>query len=287
MLYFMRTVLSYISNNLLNSIQGSKLRRNLNEQLNFNCTILTYEKAKKILHNELNNIDIYGDNTGIEKNIEHIFPQCLFKKSLRKPEMKSDIHNLYLCNSKLNSQRSNFKYISHEDYIENNFDNYVDTKGNKLKFEDIFVKQGYIMLINKKKKEFIPTVHSRGMISRSLAYFVIKYDIVDQLTDVISINNLIEWNIQDPPRNEEYYKNIISYKYQNNYNPFILDSDLMIYAFSDMYDIDKDLLNNKKVSVIDPMYSIEILLKQINYLERENKLLSIQNKKMKNKIKKD
>ena len=54
-----------------------------------------------------------------------------------------------------------------------------------------------------------------------------------------------------------------------------------------MYDIDKDLLNNKKVSVIDPMYSIEILLKQINYLERENKLLSIQNKKMKNKIKKD
>ena len=61
----------------------------------------------------------------------------------------------------------------------------------------------------------------------------------------------------------------------------------MIYAFSDMYDIDKDLLNNKKVSVIDPMYSSEILLKQINYLERENKLLSIQNKKMKNKIKKD
>lgn len=282
-MYFMKTALSYINNNILASVQASKIRKNINHQLNINYKRLTYQKAKDILHREINNIDIYGDNT-LEKNAEHVFPQCLFKTNLKKADMKSDIHNLYLCNTKLNSQRSNFKYVTHEHYIDCGSDNYIDTQGNKLEGKDMFLKQGYIMIINKKNKKFIPTLHSRGMISRSLAYFVIKYDVVDQLKDVIDINTLIEWNLKDPPTNEEYFKNIISYKYQQNYNPFILDPDLMLYAFSDMYELTDEVLQKKKIALIDPMYSVEKLLKQIENLEYENKLLTTKNNRVNNKL---
>ena len=118
MLLYMRKVLSYINSNLINSVQPSKIRKYINEQLNINYNQLSYKKAKDIMHTELNNIDIYGDNS-LEKNVEHIFPQSLFKNNIDKTKMKSDLHNLYLCNSKLNTQRQNFKYISHEDYIDN------------------------------------------------------------------------------------------------------------------------------------------------------------------------
>ena len=53
-------------------------------------------------------IDIYGDNTE-NLNVEHVFPQYFFKNDENKKYMKSDLHNLYLCNSKLNRYRQNFK----------------------------------------------------------------------------------------------------------------------------------------------------------------------------------
>lgn len=280
---FFNLSFSYLNKNIIKCVNPSKIRKHLYEQLNCNYTKITYTKAKYILHKEINNIDIYGDNS-VEKNTEHIFPQYLFKNNIKKDEMKCDLHNLYLCNSKLNSQRSNFKYISHEDYIDNGFDNYVDTTGNKVQGKDMFVKKGYIMIFNKKNKKFVPNLNSRGMISRSLAYFVIKYDIVHQLNDVIDINTLIEWNLKDPPTNEEYFKNIICYKYQNNYNPFIIDHDLMLYAFSDMYNLTDNILSKKNCAIIDPFYSIDILLKGNHKLETENKLLKRQNDRMKKKL---
>ena len=280
---------SYLNKHLLQHVQPFKMRKNLCEQLNIDYKYLTYKQAKIIMHNEMNTIDIYGDNT-IDKNVEHVFPQYLFKNDNNKNIMKSDLHNLYLCNSRLNTLRQNFKYISHEDYIDNSNDNLVDQQGNSVKAKDMFQKKGYIMIINKKNKKFIPTMYSRGMISRSLAYFSIKYNYLDQLKEVIDIQTLIEWNLKDPVTNEEYYKNIIAYKHQNNLNPFILDSDLMLYAFSDMININDELLQKKKTTTIDPLFSIDYLIDKINILEndklileRENKKLDKKNKKIKNK----
>lgn len=244
----------------------------MNEQLNLNYNYVSYQKAKKIMHNDMNIIDIYGDNM-CEKNVEHIFPQYLFKNDINKNIMKSDLHNLYLCNSKINLLRQNFKYISHEDYIKNNNDKLIDLKGNNIKTKDIFQKQGYIMIVNSKSKKFIPTEYSRGMIARSLGYFAIKYNYVEQLKHVIDIKTLVEWNMKDPVTNDEYYKNIICYKYQNNYNPFILDSDLLLYAFSDMIEIDDELFKKKRIATIDSTYSTELLIKQMKEIENKNILL--------------
>ena len=285
MLLYMRKVLSYINSNLINSVQPSKIRKYINEQLNINYNQLSYKKAKDIMHTELNNIDIYGDNS-LEKNVEHIFPQSLFKNNIEKTKMKSDLHNLYLCNTKLKTQRQNFKYISHEDYVDNYSDHFVDTLGNEITGKEIFVKTGYMMIINKKTKKFIPTLYSRGMISRSLAYFSIKYDLIEQLKEVIDIKTLVEWNLKDPPSKEEYHKNIICYKYQNNYNPFIIDSDLIIYAFSDMYNVNDKILQKKKINIIDPFYSIDKLLKDNSNLENEKKALTRKNNRILKKLEK-
>lgn len=271
---------SYVNNYLLRNIKPNAMRKNIHDKLNDNYKYLSYEKVKKIMHSEMNNIDIYGDNTH-EKNIEHVFPQYLFKLDTNKNMMKSDLHNLYLCNKKINTLRQNFKYVGHDDYIESGNDKLVDQQGNSLNTEDMFKKQGYMMLINKKSKKFIPTEYSRGMISRSLAYFSIKYNYVEQLKDVIDIQTLIEWNLKDPVSNEEYHKNIITYKYQNNLNPFIIDSDLMIYAFSDMFELSDEILEKKKVKILDPLYSINLLLDKNKKNEKEINLLQKRNDRIK------
>lgn len=255
-------------NYLLQVTQPHKIRNSLSEIMNREHKYLSYKNAKSILHNEVNNIDIYGNNKE-DTNIEHVFPQYLFKYDNNKNIMKSDLHNMYLCNSKINTQKQNFRYTSHEDYLQHENDKYVSENGENVKLEDMFSKQGYIMVINRKKKQFIPTLSSRGMISRSLAYFAIKYNYIQQLQNIINITTLVEWNIKDSVSNEEYYKNIICYKYQKNYNPFILEPDLLLYCFSDMTKIDKEILQKKRVNVIDPMYSIELLLSQIEELDND------------------
>ena len=102
-----------------------------------------------------------------------------------------------------------------------------------------------------------------------------------EVKDVIDIQTLIEWNLKDPVSNEEYHKNIITYKYQNNLNPFIIDSDLMIYAFSDMFELSDEILEKKKVKILDPLYSINLLLDKNKKNEKEINLLQKRNDRIK------
>ena len=68
------------------------------------------------------------------------------------------------------------------------------------------------------------------------SYFSIKYNFTDILSKIIDPLTLLKWNYDDPVDNNEFLKNIISYRYQNNYNPFILNTDLVLYSFLDLYD---------------------------------------------------
>jgi endonuclease I len=228
---------------------------------------IPYAKAKKLLHKNIEIIDIYGDNTQ-EKNVEHVFPQHSFKNNENKTMMRSDLHNLYLCNSKLNNYRKNFKYVDSYDAKDMKHIKILDVKGNVVSnSSDIFSKIGYLMIANNKENVFIPSPYSRGKISRALSYFAVKYDCIEELKELIDIRTLLEWNYKDPVDNEEYLRNILIHKYQNNYNPFIINPDLMIYCFSDMVTIDDQLLKKKRESIIDPLYHINYLMKQIQDLE--------------------
>ena len=54
------------------------------------------------------------------------------------------------------------------------------------------LKSGYLMTVNRKTREFIPTQESRGKIARALGYFVIKYDYLSVLNEVIDVKH--SWN---------------------------------------------------------------------------------------------
>ena len=129
------------------------------------------------------------------------------------------------------------------------------------------------MITNKKNKTFIPTEYSRGKIARSISYFTIKYNLIDDLQEIISPLTLLKWNYYDPVDNYENLKNIISYRHQKNLNPFIINSDLVFYCFSDLCK-DKNSLNelekiyeNKFEKSIDHMIPIEYLINELEKLK--------------------
>ena len=274
------STISFINNALLRSCESNKLREFLREEMNKSYNYISYTKAKDIMHNNICNMDIYGDNSQV-KNLEHIFPQYSFKNDEKKKILKSDMHNLYLCNTKLNTYRQNFKYIDSKDANISCDSLILNQKGEKVSSpDDLFKKTGYLMVSNKKNKIFIPSECSRGKIARSLSYFAIKYNYLEELMNIIDIKTLLEWNLKDPVDEKEYLKNIMIYKYQNNINPFILEPDLILYCFSDMYDINDTLLKKKRYSIISPLYSIEHLITEIKEFEK----IQIKNDKLVKKI---
>jgi len=262
---------------ILRATNPITLRNYLRGQMERNYKYIPYSGVKKILHTDMNIIDIYGDNKE-DMNVEHVFPQSIFSNDPRKKVMKTDLHNLYLCNTKLNTLRQNYKFIENSNDILNsskyNYNIIYNTKGFPVNDPiDIFTNKDYLMMINKNSKTFIPSNYSRGKIARSLAYFAVKYDYIEELKNIIDIRNLIKWNIEDPVTNDEYLKNIISYKYQNNVNPFIIEQDLATYCFTDHVDLTADELNhmtvNKKKSQLDPLHSIRFFLYENKKYENE------------------
>jgi len=277
---------SYVTKTLLRVTEPNKLRDYLKSEINKNYKYLTYPNSKKILHNEIGDIDIYGDGS-LEKNVEHIYPQSKFKNKEKRTMMRSDLHNLYLCNTKLNNIRQNFKYMDTKELNIDDDIKILDMKGKEIiNKNEIFKKFGYIMGTNNKKKIFIPTNYSRGKIARSLSYFTIKYDFLNELNDIINIKTLIEWNLKDPVDNDEYLKNIKVYKHQGNLNPFILEPDLVHYCFSDKIEITEEILSKKRQSSINHLYSINYLVNEIKELEREKKERDIIINKLSNTSKK-
>ena len=251
------------------AINSEMLRKIIQNDLNKNFNKVSWVKAKEILHSEINNIDIYGDNMHT-KNIEHIFPQIYFKNNEKKNIMKSDMHNLLLCSEKLNTYRQHFKFID-PSYLQNLSEkelssfNIIDTDYKNVEDINSLISQKHdVVMINKKKKLFIPSSKSRGSISRSLAYFSVKYNFTQELPNVIDVNTLIKWNHEYPVNLDEYHKNILIYKYHNVVNPFIIYPELINYCFIDQSDIDVEniYVNN------DNLYSTKEILKSLK--EKEN-----------------
>jgi endonuclease I len=191
-----------------------------------------YKKSKQILFKHFKNLIIYGDsNNELTENIncEHIWCQKYF--NYQEP-MKSDLHILYLSNSKLNSHRNDFKFSD----IYLNYTN-IDIQGNKINmshsspFNIIYKK-------NTNKKIFEPYYTSKGKVVRSLAYFYIIYDDKqNNLDKLIDIDNLLTWNRNHIPDIKEIQRNEIIYLYQNNINPFIKYPILVEIIFNHQFNI--------------------------------------------------
>ncbi len=245
------------------TINPSFLRRSIQEDLTKNFNKISWVKAKQILHSEANNMDIYGDNLHT-KNVEHIFPQVYFKNNEKKNIMKSDMHNLQLCSEKLNSYRQHFKFIDPvdlQDFNENELSsfNIINSDCKSISNINSLLSQKHdVVMINRKKKLFVPSEKARGSISRSLAYFSVKYNYTKELENVIDMNTLIKWNHLYPVDANEYHKNVVCFKHHNVLNPFILYPELINYCFIDLANMDIEANN-----IDNSLYTTNELVKEI------------------------
>ena len=84
---------------------------------------VSYSRVKKLF------VDIYNiDKKNTDFTIEHVVPQSRYKKD---KNLKSDMHNLFYYPSKMNTHRSNYKYISDLKFYEKSV--LIDDNGNRIK----------------------------------------------------------------------------------------------------------------------------------------------------------
>ena len=212
---------------------------------NYNLKFISFKKSK--IHYLENNIyyDIYKDNLhnvnhfynsnnkNNKKNIfkeykyyndlttEHIFPQSFLKIY---PKAKFDMHNIFLTNGKVNSYRSNYKFVDKFEFLIKKKKNYY------FKYNQLIVYNNYTNYINTSCQTFIPIHSSRGLVARSIAYMKYTYeDLI--LENAIDKNILFKWNKEYPPSEIEKKQNILIKEIQGNENIFINDYELVNMYF--------------------------------------------------------
>ena len=190
---------------------------------------LGYNKSRKILFNQLNDNIIYGHKNSIKNikqlNCEHIWCQKYFDY---KEPMKSDLHIMYISNSKLNSHRQDYKFSD----IKSNF--VIINNNGTIIDKNIFNQflNNHLYKKNSKKKIFEPAIKSKGKISRSIAYYHLIYNDINEninehekynlnLDKIIDNKYLLEWNRKYLPKIDEIQRNEIIRLNQENINPFI------------------------------------------------------------------
>lgn len=168
---------------------------------------LSYSSAKKWLKGNDSDEMIYG-NKNSQINCEHIVPQSYIKKYKIDNKSKSDLHILYLSNSRLNSHRQNYKF-------NNLYHNFISLDENgKLTRNKIYCKK------NLKLQEFEPPEKSKGKIARSVGYFYWNYSPIFE-HKLLDRKVLVDWNHQYKVTKEEKERNEKIFQVQKNKNLFI------------------------------------------------------------------
>lgn len=168
---------------------------------------LSYSSAKKWLKGNDSDEMIYG-NKNSSINCEHIVPQSYIKRYKIDKKSLSDLHLLYLSNSRLNSHRQNYKFNN----LYYNFTS-LDKNGNN-NINTIHCKK------NTKLQEFEPPEKSKGKIARSVGYFYWNYSPIFE-HKLLDRKLLIDWNKQYKVTREEKERNEKILQVQNNKNIFI------------------------------------------------------------------
>jgi endonuclease I len=137
------------------------------------------------------------------------------------------MHNIFLTNGRLNSYRSNYKFVDESEYLIKKNNAYY------FKNNELIIYNSSINYRNNTLKLFIPIHSSRGLIARSIAYMKYTYeDLV--LENVIDKNILLKWNSQYPPSEIEKKQNILITEIQGNENIFITNYELVNIFFKNV-----------------------------------------------------
>lgn len=201
--------------------------------------VSAYKPLKYVSRNKLRQtlFNIYNKKNIYDSTLEHIIPQSVYKKTDK--ILSRDLHNLILYPSKLNTHRSNFKYIS--DLKLYGDSKILDENGEVLKYINPIDNE--ISIKNSKKRLFMPKDEYKGDISRAAMYFIHTYPqykdfILDEIIDPYTI---LTWHHQFPVSDFEKFKSKEISKEQGNENLFIKSPENLV---SEM-----ELILNKKLTI--------------------------------------
>ena len=158
-------------------------------------------------------------------NLEHIVPKSCFK---HKKIIGNDLHNIILYNKYINFRKSNYRYVNNAHIYKTSI--VLDHCGNITGlYNNYTYNSNTSFLVNNKLRIVQPSDIYKGIISRSAMYMCSNYPELKDIifNSIIDPNIILLWNKMYPTTCFEIYKNNIIYKYQNNYNKYILDDDLL------------------------------------------------------------
>jgi hypothetical protein len=192
-----------------------------------NCyrhTSVGYDKARMIMFGELDKLtdsngtyvlDVYCGkkfyytnlaevgSMGNIVNIEHTWPQSKFNGNFSKDMQKSDMHHLYLTDSKANSVRGNGPFGLVDRFLDRSEDSGCSKSQNGI--------------VNG-QETYTPPVNHRGNVARSLFYFSMHYNLgISSAEESV----LRQWHKADPVDANELKRHEGIAKYEKVRNPFV------------------------------------------------------------------
>ena len=246
-----------ILNSYQNNINNNYLKKFIKNKYKKHES-LGYKKSKEILLNSQDKNILYG-NKNLNLNCEHVWCQKYFKY---KEPMKSDMHNIFLSNSKINSHRQDYKFSSIDKnfiFINQDGNAVINNFFNKLNSKSLNKKNNY-------KKLFEPCNNSKGKITRSIAYFNSIYDDKKNLEKLINNKDMINWNRKYLPSINEIKRNEFIRVHQKNINPYIKYPILIELVYNDEFSPNYFI----KLSLYSIITIIISDLFKINYIIKKN-----------------
>lgn len=205
-------------------------------RLNYVFTFLlsTFNNINYIPKYKIRNLifNIYNIKSKGNNSLEHIVPQSIFKDN---KNISKDLHNILIYPSKVNTHRSNYKYISDPKFYEDS--KIINNNGDIVKYENILNDNFFIK--SNKNKVFYPKKQYRGEISRAAIYFCHTYpEYRDEIFDkVIDPYTMLSWHHEYPISNFERYKSLEIEKLQGNINIFVNDPKKAVEFLEEILDI--------------------------------------------------
>ncbi len=194
-------------------------------------TSVGYDRARKIMFGELDTLrdakgtyvlDVYCgkkfyfnnvdevSNMHDRVNIEHTWPQSKFNGNYPKDMQKSDMHHLYLTDSKANAVRGNTPF----GLVSSVLDDRMGGEGCNMSMI------GFIDA----NEVYTPPAPHRGNVARALFYFSMHYNLgIGKAEEMI----LRQWHKADPADANEIKRHEAIAKYQKVRNPFVDHPELV------------------------------------------------------------
>ena len=191
----------------------------------------------------------FNDKDKMTFNEEHIIPALIYR---RNSPIVYDLHNIFPCDEKINSERSNYMFADDDlltsvikkgyENVENEIRPIPNTYTKNDDYAIIIKNKAYIKMgINEETKKpwyscnfgrcFIIPYNNRGMIARSILYFHLVWSRDDKIDerlynkfigeDYKILKTMAKWHLIHKPDIYEIEKNNKIAKIQRNKNPFV------------------------------------------------------------------